>query len=208
MEVHPPEHGIHSWRDFFVHIGTITIGLLIAIGLEGLVEHGHQRHLLHTAEIELRDELQDNRALLAHDEHALDQTQRQLEQHLAALKAAQAHSTGAVDSSLHWEWDGPQSAAWDTARDAGAIALMDYGQAASFALIYTQQKVVNDQAALYVRDIYSSNAPVRDDQELSSLSADTLSSIIADTQHTLADLRLLRAYCESLRRIYDHAETL
>lgn len=49
MEVHPPEHGIHSWRDFLVHMGTITLGLLIAIGLEQTVEcfhHRHQRHML------------------------------------------------------------------------------------------------------------------------------------------------------------------
>jgi hypothetical protein len=29
MEVHPPEHGIHSWRDFVVHMGTITLCLLL-----------------------------------------------------------------------------------------------------------------------------------------------------------------------------------
>ena len=31
MEVHASEHGIHSWRDFFVHMGTICLGLLIAL---------------------------------------------------------------------------------------------------------------------------------------------------------------------------------
>ena len=44
MEVHPPEHGIHSWRDFFVHISTICLGLLVAIGLEQSVEALHRRH--------------------------------------------------------------------------------------------------------------------------------------------------------------------
>jgi hypothetical protein len=44
MEVHPPEHGIHSWRDFFVHMGTICLGLLIAIGLEQGAESLHRRH--------------------------------------------------------------------------------------------------------------------------------------------------------------------
>lgn len=44
MEVHPPEHGIHSWREFFVHMGTIVLGLLIAIALEQSVEALHRRH--------------------------------------------------------------------------------------------------------------------------------------------------------------------
>lgn len=34
MEVHPPHEPIHSWRDFLLHLLTITIGLLIALGLE------------------------------------------------------------------------------------------------------------------------------------------------------------------------------
>ena len=38
MEVHPPDHAIHSWRDFIIHIATIVVGLLIAIGLEQSVE--------------------------------------------------------------------------------------------------------------------------------------------------------------------------
>jgi hypothetical protein len=36
LEVHPPHHAASSWRDFFIHIATIVIGLLIAIGLEQL----------------------------------------------------------------------------------------------------------------------------------------------------------------------------
>ncbi len=34
MEVHPPHQPIHTVRDFLLHIFTITIGLLIALGLE------------------------------------------------------------------------------------------------------------------------------------------------------------------------------
>jgi hypothetical protein len=44
MEVHAPEHGIHSWRDFFVHMGTICLGLLIALGLEQAAEAVHRSH--------------------------------------------------------------------------------------------------------------------------------------------------------------------
>jgi len=49
LDVHPPHHPTHTWRDFFLHNATIVIGLLIAIGLEQTVElihHSHQRHEL------------------------------------------------------------------------------------------------------------------------------------------------------------------
>lgn len=38
MEVHPPEHPIFTWKQFFSHMAVIVLGLLIAIGLEQTVE--------------------------------------------------------------------------------------------------------------------------------------------------------------------------
>ena len=50
LEVHPPSEPVHGWRDFFIHLATITIGLLIALSLEGCVEFWHHRSLVHEAE--------------------------------------------------------------------------------------------------------------------------------------------------------------
>jgi hypothetical protein len=44
LDVHPPHHAATTWRDFFIHIATIVLGLLIAIGLEQTVEYFHHRH--------------------------------------------------------------------------------------------------------------------------------------------------------------------
>ena len=44
LDVHPPEHGIYGVRDFFLHLLTISVGLLIALGLEASVEAIHHRH--------------------------------------------------------------------------------------------------------------------------------------------------------------------
>lgn len=204
MEVHPPEHGIHSLRDFLVHMGTITLGLLIALGLEGLVENGHHRHLVHTAEQNLHTELRDNMQRLAADKHFLDVTQGELEAGLVALEAAKAHKPGAEFKEAWWEWDGPSSAAWDTAREDGALALMPFEQAQSYAVVYDQQKITQEQAVLFVRDIYSALAALRG-RRTDALTPQQLDAAIANTEHTLADLRLLRDYAESLGRIYERA---
>jgi len=45
LDVHPSPHAATSWREFFVHIATIVLGLLIAVGLEQTVlflEHRHE----------------------------------------------------------------------------------------------------------------------------------------------------------------------
>jgi hypothetical protein len=61
LDVHPPHAPTHTWRDFLIHIATIVIGLLIAIGLEQTVEYVHHRHQLHALHEALR---QDNRKAL------------------------------------------------------------------------------------------------------------------------------------------------
>jgi tetratricopeptide (TPR) repeat protein len=43
LDVHPPHQATHTWKDFFIHIATIVIGLLIAVGLEQTVEWLHHR---------------------------------------------------------------------------------------------------------------------------------------------------------------------
>jgi hypothetical protein len=46
LEAHAPHEPIHSWKGFLIHIASIAIGLLLALGLEQTVEalhHAHQR---------------------------------------------------------------------------------------------------------------------------------------------------------------------
>ncbi|MGB6110982.1 MAG: hypothetical protein WBG35_07645, partial [Acidobacteriaceae bacterium] len=49
MDIEPPHGPIETWRDFFVHLVIITLGLLIALALEGVVGYIHERHLVHEA---------------------------------------------------------------------------------------------------------------------------------------------------------------
>ncbi len=60
IDVHPPHEPVHSWPDFLLHLVTITIGLLIALSLEGCVEWQHHRHLVHDAEASLQAEIENN----------------------------------------------------------------------------------------------------------------------------------------------------
>ena len=57
LDVHVPHKTDHTWTDFFIHIATIIIGLIIAIGLEQTVEAVHHLHQRHQLEHNLRDEL-------------------------------------------------------------------------------------------------------------------------------------------------------
>src|SRR5882757_3622278 len=91
LDVHPAHHAASTWRDFFVHIATIVLGLLIAVGLEQTVEHFHHQHQLR----ELRQGLITDASLYLHDVDELRLVNRQLIEDLTTrvqqLQLAQSH---------------------------------------------------------------------------------------------------------------------
>jgi len=56
IDVHAPHGGLHTWKDFWIHLGTIALGLLIALGLEQTAEWVHHLHQRHQLEEDLRTE--------------------------------------------------------------------------------------------------------------------------------------------------------
>ena len=64
----PAHHAASTWRDFFIHIATIVLGLLIAVGLEQTVEHLHQHYQLRETREALERERKANEKDWADDE--------------------------------------------------------------------------------------------------------------------------------------------
>src|ERR1700684_678890 len=91
LEVHPPHQTAHSWRDFFIHIATIVLGLLIAIGLEQMVERIHENYELRVAREALDREFQSNRANLAADERNWLEALARLKNNLLVLEFVRQH---------------------------------------------------------------------------------------------------------------------
>jgi hypothetical protein len=61
MEVHSPESPIHSVKDFAIHIAVITLGILIALGLDGLREHLRERRLVRETRVNFHTEFEGDR---------------------------------------------------------------------------------------------------------------------------------------------------
>jgi hypothetical protein len=60
LDVHPPHEPINTWKGFALHIATIVIGLLIAVGLEQTVEYFHHRLEIREAREALAAEHEEN----------------------------------------------------------------------------------------------------------------------------------------------------
>ena len=85
IDVHPAPHAAHSWRDFFIHIATIAIGLLLALGLEQTVEHFHRLHQRHSLEENLHSESLLNRRIVGWNVDSVDQVRRNIRLNMTNL---------------------------------------------------------------------------------------------------------------------------
>jgi len=142
MEVHPPEHAIHTWRDFFVHMGTICLGLLIAIGLEQSVESLHRHNERRALQRELFEEAEGNDHRLA---GTLEYGEAMYRWFAAAIKAIGAASpqNGQIVLTLPQiekpttaqDPIAPSQAVWDGAKASGMLSLLSGAESQIYARI-------------------------------------------------------------------------
>jgi len=127
LDVHPPEHTPHSWRDFFIHIATIVVGLLIAIGLEQTVEHFHHRHerteLEESVQVDSEKAIRDAESQQKDMVVALRWLDSRIEQVKDALKGNHA-LTASLPLPRIFEQDIPDDPAWKAAKSSGLIEVL------------------------------------------------------------------------------------
>src|ERR1700759_4672931 len=141
LDVHPPHESVHGWRDFFLHLVTITIGLFIALSLEGLVEWQHHRHLVHEAEANMTAEIRNNASGMQDHLRQLHKQQADLAHDLDVLKGIQASRKVPKEASMNVSFtiQGFQDVSWKTAQATGALSFMPYEDAKDYSNIYSSQ---------------------------------------------------------------------
>jgi hypothetical protein len=144
LDVHPPHEPMHGWRDFFLHLTTITIGLLIALGLEGLVEWRHHRHLVHEAEASLRQEIKSNEGSVAGMLEGAQKQEGVLKQDVVILQQMIANpKIQPHDLSISFQLTNLDDVSWKTAQNTGALSYMPYALAKDYAGLYYLQDEVD-----------------------------------------------------------------
>lgn len=162
LDVHPPHSAVHGIRDFLLHLFTITVGLLIALGLEGCVERSHHRHLVHEAEASLRAEIQNNSKILSSALTDLQKQQDALAKDIDVLNyivknhKAPEHSSMEIGSSVR----DLANVAWKTAQTTTAVAYMPYPEVQEYAEIYSTQEDLKNAELQATRDAIISIGPL------------------------------------------------
>ena len=205
LDVHPPHAAAHSWRDFFVHIAAISVGLLIAIGLEQTVEWLHHRHQLREAREQLAMELQDNRAILERD---LNQTQKavsELERDMVILRQHQV-SQSPITEKLDYSWWFYRfpDAAWQAAKQNGSLNLMPYNELKANAFLYTVYAGTMDAATAFNTAIEVAGALAKSEPagDLSPHDTEQLIAATAEARGRLAFTSfLLQVTAQRIRQV-------
>jgi hypothetical protein len=184
LDVHALHSTVRTWRDFFIHIAIITIGLLIAIALEQCVESLHHIKQRHQLQYDLLEEAKRNRDILITDLGLESQT-AWFRGVLAATKPIPATGQTAInlpstpcipgtlgangtDPAVKTKYFAPSDAVWVTARDAGLIIRLPVTEARMYARLahnYDLQAVARDRFAFAceridaLRTRYASTTP-------------------------------------------------
>lgn len=149
MEVHPPEHPIHTWRDFFIHIATIVVGLLIAIGLEQSVEWLHHRHEVQETREALAEERAENRKNYHQNLESFLSTAALFQNNLQVFQYLQKHPgtpREELPGIVAWyvaSMD-PVVAAWTAAGHTDVLALMPREEVRRNTEFYLQLQIIGD----------------------------------------------------------------
>ena len=208
MDIHPPHGAPRSVKDFLLQLLTITVGVLIALSIEGILEWRHHRALVAEAREMIAREIDDNRRDLAGELAGVAKRNKDLgdvlqftNELLAGRKTdVQTISPGASLASLN-------AASWQSAERTGALSYMDYAEVKEYSKIYSLQELFSAQQRTVLASVTSSlsilaqgdphKAPPRDLEIFRSHLLTTVAEMTAEEQ---LGRQLLALYEESLKR--------
>ncbi|HEV2576892.1 MAG TPA: hypothetical protein VGU25_06755 [Acidobacteriaceae bacterium] len=155
IDVHAPHERTNTWRDIFVHLAIVIVGILIAIGLEQTIEFIHRSHQRHQLEADLHTEAENNRAIIARDLRLQD-LEPWFEQVINAVDSAmpqqgKIHITlplapcipGSVGTSTE-RYFAPSEAVWTTAKESSLVDLLPVEQARMFTRLSHNYDLLGD----------------------------------------------------------------
>jgi hypothetical protein len=208
LDVHAPHETVHGWRDFLTHIATITIGLLIALGLEAGVEALHHRHLVREARENIRVEIRQNEEAakqnIGYVQTDADSMKSNIEK--ARQLRANPHALDHGNMQFTFTWSSFNDSAWRSARDTGALSYMPTAEVQRYADTYNQQSIVNQEAVAIFTHQSELAAPFSMEEQVSDFRPEEIQTLMRESAVTELRLRTLKQIMEELEKEY--ADTL
>ncbi len=173
MEVHAPDHPITGWKDAAKHLAIITVGVFIALALEGIVSWADHRLLVREATANVIAELRSNAKELDGLFAYLEQEKAQLEHADEVADRLLGHKPlDHLTMTLDSHEAELKNAAVTTGQITGAFGYMEYSTVRRYADVYDLQAQFMrlqeregqhfSEVLAFVRRIASPDAPKAD----------------------------------------------
>jgi hypothetical protein len=146
MEFHAPAGPIRSLKDFFLHLGIVTVGILIALGLEQLVEAHHRAKIARVAVQGFRREITDDMEEMKGVLDAVPRLRAQVLDSIASLTETPAAGTHPPPINYPGiNFNLISSASWDTAIATQALNDLPYESVKRYAEAYGVLRLFLDE---------------------------------------------------------------
>jgi hypothetical protein len=145
LDVHSPHKAIGNASEFFLHLFTITVGLLIAVGIEAAVEHHQHRQLAREARETMTEEIRKNAGTITGALGDIASEQQKMKLNLAVVRKVQLNpndpSAENVKLDISYNSTGLEDTGWRTAQATGALAFMPYTESSKYSGIYGAEEM-------------------------------------------------------------------
>lgn len=145
IDVHAPHESVHTWTDFFIHIATIVVGLVIAIGLEQTVEFVHHRRERHHLQQQLTSDghvaVADTQRIELSTTYELRWVTDRANQVFAALHGQKLPDPAPLRPL---DYDVPDDAAWQAAKADGGLSVLSGEDVKAFAEVDSVAAIMLD----------------------------------------------------------------
>jgi hypothetical protein len=191
LDVHPAHHAASTWRDFFIHIATIVLGLIIAVGLEQTVEYIHHRREARDARENIQHEIATNLAILEDNQKLLADTQQQLSKNLDLLNSSAPDAQILPQLGVAWGLHRRQDAAWNVAKIDGSLALIPPSQIVHASYFYESTDALGPSLFGYFTDMDTTAALVDHARAVGKLTASERQLLLSLTASAMGRNRLI-----------------
>lgn len=207
LDVHAPHQTVHTWKDFLVHIAAISIGLLIAVGLEQTVELFHHRHQVAEIRRSLADERRMNEVIFT---NACNEFRRYAPILLGSLQTLTylRNHPGAPPS----QWPGRfsfymltirfQDSAWKTALQSAALEYMPRAEVQTYSDVYARLAEVSEASAAELHAVIRAKSFMLQITDPSTINAEQSIQAYALVSDAVTSLYLMGIGERNIARLY------
>ncbi len=154
----------YTASDYFFQFITITVGVLIALLINGLVEWNNNRALVAQARQTIADEVRRNQKDLDRTIPGMADDVKRFDNAIAfANDMLTRRKTTITELKLHLNLADIISAGWHTAERTGALSHMPYEEVQRYSLLYDLQDVVIGQQRALLGQLAAASALIGGD---------------------------------------------